>query len=63
LEAAVDATGLDHMKTPRFLAGVLLVVLAAISMLTTDGTVATPITLLIVGVILIATSRRSPGRP
>ena len=58
-----------HMSSPRFLGGLALTVLAAVLMLATDATVAAPITLLIVGIVLIATSRRHPpvdqrsGRP
>ena len=48
----------DHGRTPRFVAGLVMAVLPAIVMLTTDVVIAAPITLLIVGVVLIATSRR-----
>ena len=43
--------------TARFVGGIALAVLAAALMLTTDGPIAAPITLLIVGIVLIATSR------
>ena len=53
----------------RLLGGLLLAVVAAVLLVTTDLTIAAPITLLIVGIVLIATSRPSdsgghrPGFP
>lgn len=47
----------EHWRKPRFLGGLSLAVVAAVMMVATDATVAAPITLLIVGIALIATSR------
>ena len=46
-----------HVTGPRFLGGFALAVLAAVLLMVTDVSVAAPITLLIVGIVLIATSR------
>jgi uncharacterized membrane protein YjjP (DUF1212 family) len=43
----------------QFVGGIALAVVAAVLMLLTDASIAAPITLLIVGVILIASSRRA----
>jgi hypothetical protein len=45
--------------TAQFGGGIALAVLAAALMLLTDGPISAPVTLLIVGLVLIATSRRS----
>ena len=48
----------DHLRAPRFVAGLVLACLAVIMMLATDVSIAAPITLLILGIVLIAISRR-----
>jgi len=50
--------GFGHPRETRFAGGLLLVGLAALLMLVSEGSVAAPITLLSVGIVLIATSRR-----
>ena len=45
-------------RGPQFIGGLGLVLLAAVLMVWTDATVAAPITLLIVGIALIARSSR-----
>jgi hypothetical protein len=49
----------EHWQTPRFLAGLGLIGVAAVLMLGTDTAIAAPITLLIVGLVLIANSRHA----
>jgi hypothetical protein len=58
LETAVNGTGFDHLTSPRFVTGLVRVALAATLMLVTDATIAAPITVLVVGIVLIAISRR-----
>ena len=54
----MNGTGFDHLRTPRFITGLVLALLAAALMLVTDATIAAPITVLVVGIVLIANSRR-----
>jgi len=56
---AANDTGRVDKATAQFFGGIALAVLAAILMLLTDGSIAGPIALLIVGIALIASSRRT----
>lgn len=58
VEVAVNGIGSDRVREPRFVTGLVLVVLAAVLMLATEASIAAPITVLVVGVVLIARSRR-----
>ncbi len=53
-----DSQMMDRL-TARFLGGIALAVLAAVLMVVTEAPSAGPITLLIAGITLIATSRRA----
>lgn len=52
-------TGRMDRATAQFLGGIALAILAAVLMLLTESSIAAPITLLIVGIVLIANSRRA----
>jgi len=52
----------QHWRTPEFLGGLGLTGDAAALMLTTDAMIAAPITVLIVGIVLLAHSRWLAGR-
>ena len=65
----MNGIGSDRVREPRFVTGLVLVVLAAVLMLATEASIAAPITVLVVGVVLIARSQREgqnrcgPRRP
>ncbi len=51
----------DRFNNSRFTFGVVLMLFGAVFMALTNGSVAGPITLGLVGLVLVATSFRGPG--